>query len=281
MQNRRRSLFCHTPNALKLNYCSLIRQSDALLHRRNKQQSIGQLLYAAGFLLLISGTSCTSTKNQVYFNNLQKDTTLRNLVSKNYDLKIQNSDLLGITVASLSPDVAFYNAPQNTVGPLSGYQVDQNGNITFLKLGTLHVAGMTRKELKDTLQNQLVPYLRDVVISVSFLNRHVTLLGAAGSQVLPLVSDNMTILDALATAGDIGQKGKMNNVLVIREKDNNKTFKRINLEDQSIFYSPYYYLQPNDIVYVEPKKVVTPITVQTAVSYVITAISLIVLISRL
>ena len=279
MQNRHRPLFYIISNALKLN-CNWVRQNNAVPYSR-KRQSVIHLFYLAGFALLVAVTSCTSTKNQVYFNNLQKDTTLRNLVSKNYDLKIQKNDMLGITVAGLSPDIAFYNAPQNTVGSTSGYLVDENGNIPFVKLGTIHVGGLTRKELKDTLQSQLIPYLKEVVVSVAFLNRHVTMLGAAGSQVLPLVSDNMTILDALASSGDIGQKGKMNNVLVIREKDNSKVFKRINLEDQSIFYSPYYYLQPNDIVYVEPKKVVTPLTVQAAISYVITAISLYVLISRL
>ncbi len=278
MQNRPQSLFYIIFNVSPSKYNLL--QAGSVLEKY-KPKFIKNFLFFISSLLLITAFSCTATKNQVYFNNLQKDTTLRNLVSKNYDLKIQKSDLLGITVASLSPDVAFYNAPQNTVGPLSGYQVDENGNISFLKLGILHVEGMTRKELKDTLQSQLVPYLKDVVISVSFLNRHVTMLGAAGSQVLPLVSDNMTILDALASAGDIGQKGKMKNVLVIREKDNSKIFKRINLEDQSVFYSPYYYLQPNDIVYVEPRKVVTPLTAQAAISYVITSISLFVLISKL
>jgi polysaccharide export outer membrane protein len=279
MQNRHRPLFYIVSNALKLNG-NLERQSNALPVSRNKR-SFKQLLLVAGFFVLVAGTSCTATKNQVYFNNLQKDTTLRNLVSKNYDLKIQKSDMLGITVASLSPDIAFYNAPQNTVGPLSGYQVDENGNISFIKLGTLHVEGLTRKQLKDTLQTGLVPYLKDVIVSVAFLNRHVTMIGATGSSVLPIVADNMTLLDALASSGDIGQRGKMNNVLIIREKDNNKVFKRINLEDQSIFYSPYYYLQPNDIVYVEPLKVRTPLTIPVVISYITTAISLLILVLRL
>ena len=279
MQNRHRSLFYNVLNALKLNG-NFVGLNHVLCHRKSKQP-LKILLYIAGMLLLLAGTSCTATKNQLYFNNLQKDTTLRNIVSKNYDLKIQKNDLLGITVAGLSPDIAFYNAPQNTVGSTSGYLVDENGNIPFVKLGTLHVEGLTRKELKDTLQSQLIPFLKEVVVSVAFLNRHVTILGAVGSQVLQISGDNMTILDAIASSGDIGQRGKMKNVLVIREKDNNKVFKRINLEDQSVFYSPYYYLQPNDIVYVEPKKVVTPLTVQAAISYVITAISLYVLISRL
>ena len=113
-------------------------------------------------------SSCTSTKNTTYFQNLQKDTTLRNLVAKNYEPTIQKNDLLGIAVASLSPDNAFYNAPQNTVGPLNGYLVDENGNIPFVKIGNLHVEGMTRKELKAMLEKDLIPYLKDAVVSVRF-----------------------------------------------------------------------------------------------------------------
>ncbi len=216
--------------------------------------------------------SCTPAKKTTYFQNLPKDTTLRNLINKNFETKIQKTDLLGIAVAGMSPDIAFYNAPQNTSGSLSGYLVDENGNISFIKLGTLHVEGMTKKELKAKLEKDLVPYLKEVIVSVGILNRHVTMLGAAGPQILPLTIENMTLLDALASSGDIGEKGKTDNILVIRERDDAKEFKRLNLTDQSIFYSPYFYLQPNDIVYVEPAKVRGKNTAQI-VSYITAGIS--------
>jgi polysaccharide export outer membrane protein len=233
------------------------------------------VFFSFAFLMF---SSCTSTKKSIYFKNLQKDTTLRNLASKNYEPTIQKHDLLGIAVASLSPDNALYNAPQNTLGPLNGYLVDTNGNIPFVKIGILHVEGMTRKELKDTLEKQLIPYLKDAVVSVGFLNRHVTMLGGISPQVLLMPGDNMTILDALAGSGDIGEKGRIDNVLVIREKDDAKEFKRLNLADNSIFYSPYFYLQPNDIIYVEPLEVKKKITVLQVVSYITTGISLVFLI---
>ena len=88
----------------------------------------------------------------------------------------------------------------------------------------------------------------------------------------------MTILDALALSGDIGEKGKMENVLVIREENDTKVFKRLNLQKDSIFYSPYYYLQPNDIVYVEPAVERTPLSTAMVLSYITTGISLIFLI---
>ncbi|KAA9036367.1 polysaccharide export protein [Ginsengibacter hankyongi] len=242
----------------------------------------GRLIeWLLSLLILFSVTSCSSTiKNRIYFNDLQKDTTLRNIVTENYDLKIQKNDLLGITVASLSPDVAYYNAPQNSEAGTNGFLVDEKGDINFVKLGTLHVEGLTRKQLKDTLETQLIPWLKDAVVSVGFLNRHVTMLGAVKSQIISLPG-NMTILDAIASSGDIGAGGKIDNVLVIRDTAGTKEFKRLSLKDHSIFYSPYYYLQPNDIVYVEPVKIKTQLTIPQVISYITTGISLIILLSRL
>jgi polysaccharide biosynthesis/export protein len=241
-------------------------------------QPVKVAAYLCCIMLFITFSSCSPTKQQVYFQNLQKDTTLRNIITPAYELKIRKSDLLGITVASLSPDVAFYNAPQNAVGPLNGYFVDDKGNISFVKLGAIHVEGMTRKDLKDSLERALVPYLKDAIVSVGFLNRHVTMLGGVSPQILQLANDNMTILDALAASGDIGDKGKMDNILVIRDTGNAKIFKRLNLKDNSIFYSPYFYLQPNDIVYVEPAKIKTKLSAPQLISYITTGISLVFLI---
>jgi len=232
------------------------------------------------FLLFVVAllSSCSSSKNTIYFKDLPKDTTLNNLVSKNFEPKIQKGDLLGITVASLSPEnTLIYNAPQDAQGPLTGYLVDENGNIQFIKLGSLHVEGMTRKELKEKLEKDLVPYLSQLVVAVSFLNRHVTMIGAVSPMVIPMPGDNMTILDALATSGDVGEKGKPDNILVIRENGNSKEFKRLNLTDESIFRSPYFYLQPNDIIYVEAAKPKTT-NVPQIISYVTTGISLLILI---
>lgn len=221
--------------------------------------------------------SCATSKNTNYFEGIKKDTTLNNLVSKDFDPKIQKGDLLGITVASLSPDnTLIYNAPQSAQGTAAGYLVDQNGNIHFFKLDSVHVEGMTRSELKETLQKDLVPYLAQTVVAVSFLNRHVTLIGAL-SQVVPMPADNMTIFDALSSAGGISEKGMKDSVMVIRENGNAKEFKRLNLTDQSIFYSPYFYLQPNDIIYIKPVKTKVDNT-QKIISYVTAGLTFVFLI---
>lgn len=242
------------------------------LKSRHGFLKFGNLEWLTALFFIFFLSSCSTAKKTFYFQDLPRDTTLKNVVSKNFEPKIQKGDMLAITVASLSPEnTAIFNAPQNTSGPLNGYLVDENGNIQFVKLGTLQVAGMTRKELKAKLETALTPYLTQIVISVGFLNRHVTMMGGVSPQVLPMLADNMTILDALAASGDIGAKGKTDNILVIREKDDAKEFKRLNLTDKSIFYSPYFYLQPNDIVYVEPVKEKTKATVPQIISYVTTA----------
>ena len=122
------------------------------------------------------------------------------------------------------------------------------------------------------MEKDLFPFLQQNVVSVAIINRHITLMGAISPQVLPMTSEKMTILDALASSGDIGFKGRTDNVLVIREKENGKEFKRLDLTDKSIFYSPYFYMQPNDIVYVEPVKDKTNRTPQI-ISWITTGIT--------
>jgi len=279
MQNSKKTVFHLENNILSL---QVARAKD--FARKHIKERAGNfrlknaLLYPFLFFVMAFFASCGPAKNTVYFENLKKDTSLRNVVTQDFDLKIQKADMLGISVASLSPDVALYNAPQNTVGTAAGYEVDKEGNINFVKLGVLQVAGMTRKQLKDTLQTLLVPFLKDVVVSVAFLNRHITMIGAVNPQVLPMLTDNMTLIDALAASGDIGDKGNVNNILVIRDNDGSKDFKRLSLKDPSIFYSPYYYMHPNDIVYVEPAKLKTKLTTLQVVQFLTTGISLLFLI---
>ncbi|MEO5648641.1 MAG: polysaccharide biosynthesis/export family protein [Ginsengibacter sp.] len=235
------------------------------------------LLYLLSFIILLG--SCNTVKKTIYFQDLPNDTTLTKLVSKNFESKIQKGDLLGISVASLSPEnTTIFNAPQDAVGTLTGYLVDEAGNIQFVKLGTVQAAGLTRKELKMNLEKTLSPFLTQAVVTVGFLNRHVTMMGGVSPQVLPMITDNMTILDALAASGDIGTRGRTDNILVIREKEDVKEFKRISLTDKSIFYSPYFYLQPNDIVYVEPVKEKMKTSVPQIISYVTTGFTFLIFI---
>lgn len=235
----------------------------------------------------ISIASCTTPQDVVYFQNLSRDTTLNSFVSRDFDFKIRPDDILyiGITSASLEENIKF-NSPQiqttanNSVNTTTmGYLVDKNGHIQIYKLGNVYVQGLTRKEVKEKLQKDLLDYLKDPVVTVRFLNHRISVLGEVNKpQVFTLQNDQVTVLEALALSGDLTAFGRRDNILVIRQTDKGKEFKRLNLLDNSIFTSPYYYLQNDDVVYVEPNLKAKNGQKQQVVSYVISGASLLFLI---
>ncbi|HEY8688110.1 MAG TPA: polysaccharide biosynthesis/export family protein [Chitinophagaceae bacterium] len=184
------------------------------------------------------------------------------------ELKIRKNDLLSIIIISPDPvSTPLFNGSQGTSTssgassgtsgstPAGGYLVDKDGNIVMYKLGVIHVEGLTRSELKYKLQKDLSPYLKDAVVTIRFLSNHITVLGeVAHPQVLTIPNEQIPLLEAIGQSGDLTITGRRDNILVIRETPNGKQFKRLNLTDNSIFNSPFYYLKPDDVVYVEPTK---------------------------
>ena len=220
-----------------------------------------------GFPILLLGfasilfSSCSSTKNSYYFKTLPRDTTLINTVNPVPETRIKKTDLLSINISSLNPaEDAVFNAAAGSggtsvlsAGTPGGYTVDVAGNIQVHRLGIIHAEGMTRRELKNKLETDISPYLKDPVVTIRFLNHRVTLLGEVSTpQVITMPEEQLSLLEVLGSSGDITQLAKRDNILIIREKENSKQFKRINLEDHSIFTSEWYYLQPGDVVYIEP-----------------------------
>ena len=217
-------------------------------------------LLISGFAAIIF-TSCSSPKNAYYFKTLPRDTSLTNTVNRVPETRIQKNDQLNINISSLNPaeDAVFNaaagmgNTTASTGTAASGYTVDIAGNIQVHRLGIIHAEGMTRRELKNKLETDISPYLKDAVVTIRFLNHRVTLLGEISKpQVITMPEEKLSLLEVLGSSGDLTQLAKRDNILIIREKENSKQFKRINLEDHSIFTSEWYYLQPGDVVYVEP-----------------------------
>lgn len=238
-------------------------------------------------VLLLLFSSCKTPKDSVYFQNLERDTLLPKNIARNFDQKIKPNDFLFISVASVSPEQsALYNAPLPAAssgttagGMVPGYQVDAKGNIQLFKLGEVKVAGLTRGELKDRLQKDLAPYLKDPVVTVRFLNQRITVLGeVARPQVLPLSNEQITVLEAIGQSGDLTAKARKDNILVIRQNENGKEFKRLNLLDQSLFASPYFYLQNEDVLYIEPDQTKKESNKGQMLSYLISGASLIFLV---
>ncbi len=202
--------------------------------------------------------SCKVTKPSAYFTNLKKDTTLTGFVTRDFESKIINGDRLSISVSSLSSveDGLFNSAGASAVAATGGttgggFLVQQDGTVLLHRLGAVKVAGLTRKELSANLQEKLIGYMKEPIVQVNFLNHKVTILGEVGSpQVLALPQDQLSLIDALVLSGDVKATAKRNDITIIREEGTEKKVKHINLEDNSIFSSPWYYVQPNDIILV-------------------------------
>ena len=227
----------------------------------------------ASVLLLLTATlylsSCGSTKNVAYFQNA--DSILFTASKTLYDARIMPKDMLTITVNTTDYNAAapFNLSVRSTLGSsgnLSGgggslqtYLVDNNGVIRFPVVGDLHVVGLTVRECEDLIKDRIAPYLAAdeiPVVTVRMSSFHVSVIGEVSHPGTFTVStEKINVLEALAQAGDLTIFGKRDNVMLIREDANGeKSIHRMDLRDAHLIDSPYYYLQQNDIIYVEPNK---------------------------
>ena len=210
-------------------------------------------------------TACTSTKKIIY---LQDVVPLKQQeIEQKYEVIIHGDDLLAIMVNSRDPELALpFNMPMvsyqlgsNTGGQqrVLGYLVDTNGNIDLPILGEIHVEGLTRMQLTELIKNKLIEgdLIKDPIVTVQFLNFKISVMGEVGRPGSFTISgDRITLLEALSMAGDLTIYGRRDRVGVIRENNGKRTILFHDLRSADIFNSPCYYLQQNDIVYVEPNK---------------------------
>jgi polysaccharide biosynthesis/export protein len=253
-----------------------------------------QLFSLSGaFVLLLS--SCKVAKpSSTYFTNLKRDTTLTGFITNTYESKILKGDKLAIIVSSLSPEEdRFFNgaaaSANSTSGATSsvlstGYAVQDDGTILLHRLGNMQAAGLTRKELAKQIQNKLLAFMKEPIVKVDYIGHKVTIMGEVNNpKVINMEDEQMTLLDAIVLCGDINEKALRNNITIIREEGETKTIKHVNLEDHSIFSSPWYYLKPNDIVLINTDitkvdKQEKRLKLQNNISLASSAISLVVII---
>lgn len=221
--------------------------------------------YIYMFCMAVLLAACTSQKEVVYLQDvvpLKQET-----IAQQYEVIIHADDLLAIMVNSKNPELALpFNMPLITyqIGSESsgqqrvlGYLVDSRGDIDFPILGKLHVEGLTRLQLTDLIKQKLIDedLIKDPIVTVQFLNFKVSVMGeVARPGSFTISGDRITLLEALSMAGDLTIYGKRDRVAVIREKDGCRTILFHDLRSADVFSSPCYYLQQNDIVYVEPNK---------------------------
>ena len=205
------------------------------------------------FCATVLYSSCSVSKPTYIFKDIVRDTVIQGFTDADVALKIQKNDVLSITISSLNPmEDALFNAAIGAAkgeGSGAGYLVNEDGNIYLHKLGPVMVRGMTRTTLKTKLETDLLPYLKDPIVTVNYANHYITLMGeVGGSKLLNMPADKISIIDAIAQTGNVTPNASLKNVMVVREIEGGKQFKHINLEDASIITSPWYYLQPKDIL---------------------------------
>ena len=213
--------------------------------------------------------SCVSRKQLTYFHPITAESAeainQHNMAQPEPTVKV--NDALIITVTALDPEAAIpynlasapYVSPNSDYVPTAStyqfYTVDTEGNISFPALGKLHVAGKTLAEVINMIQDKLKEQIVNPLVTIRFLNANVTVLGEVkvpGSY--PLNNGRMTLLEALGAAGDLTQYGRRDNILITRENNGKLEFARIDLTSDEVFTSPYYYLQQNDVIVVEPNQ---------------------------
>ena len=218
-------------------------------------------------ILLLTMFSCKPKENMVYMEKEKNIAESKINQAVFYGAHIQSGDVLEIKVTAFDENaVRPFNlySMNNSTSPgqmngqtaqlaPQGYLVDNEGFIYFPVIGKLYIKGMTLAQLRADLEKRLLAYLSDPLVSIKQLNFNITVLGEVkkpGQYTNP--SDKITVLQALGLAGDMTDYGNRTNVKLIREEEGISKTYVIDFTDKNITSSPYYYMQQNDVLYVEP-----------------------------
>lgn len=213
-------------------------------------------------------TSCVSSKKMLYLQGADKLHENPQRIESNYELCIKPDDQLLITINSKAPELLTPFANSQVLGSSSstntqettGLLVSQSGKIEIPVLGEMQAAGLTRQELAAAIKNKLIEgeYIKDPTVLVRFKGAKIVVLGEVGSPgVKDLPGERVTILEAIGLAGDLPPTAHRENILVIREENGERKSYSVNLTSgKDILNSPVFYLQQNDVVYVEPNKAI-------------------------
>lgn len=227
----------------------------------------GAAVLTALFLLVGCGAS---RKNHGQRLILQGIDSLKDPLVDVPEMKIQQGDLLTILVYSDSKDATeIFNQPQQGGGGGAGgsgggaamasmgrgYQVDARGAIYFHSLGLIKAEGLTKQQLAELLREKLKLYLQNPYVTVRFTNARISVLGEVTKPgIIEMPDQKMSILDAIGFAGDLTPFSRRDNILLVREENGKRVYTRIDLQKAEVYKSPYFYLQQNDLVYVEPTR---------------------------
>ena len=226
-------------------------------------------ILALGMVAVVAA-GCVTQKRMTYMRDADaaKAEALNAAFTSKSHTVIRNGDALTIFVSALDQEaVTPYNLPTviyaapgsravQTTPMLQYYIVDEKGDVTMPVLGAIHVAGLTRVEAQEAIRALLETQVVNPSVQVNLINAKVSVLGEVNRPgYVGMSGDRLTILEALAAAGDLTPYGKRDDVLVTREVDGKLEMARVDLRSADLYNSPFFYLQQNDVIYVSPNKV--------------------------
>ena len=213
--------------------------------------------------ILIPGCS---KRDLVYFSDLPSSETFEMPIKNYIQPTIQPDDILSITVSSLNPEsnVLFNNVILPTTANSGmaiaatkvseGYLVDKSGFVNFPVIGKVMLAGLSKEQATEKMTSEIKQHVKSPIINIRFINFKITVIGEVRQpSTFTVATEKINVLEALGLAGDMTAYGKRENVLIIREQQGVRKSARINLNNKDVLNSPYFYLQQNDIVYIEPE----------------------------
>lgn len=221
-------------------------------------------------LLCLLLASCNTSEKIVYFQDVKVNQPEQ--IQESKDITVLPKDQISIIVSSKDPQLAAlfnltrvqYRAGTGSLaaggysGEVSGYTLDDQGNIDFPVLGTLHVAGLTKSRIASLVKERLISenLVKDPVVTVEFMNLYFSILGEVKNPGKYAISkDQITLLEAISMAGDLTIYGKRDAIFVIREENGERVTHWVDMRSKDIFRSPVYYLKQNDVIYVQPNNV--------------------------
>ena len=224
----------------------------------------------AFIIVTFVATSCVTQKQLTYLHNV--DSTHADSINAKFTPRTETilrpGDALTVFITAWDKEaVAPYNLPTvvyaapgssqvQTTPMLQYYIVDEKGDVTMPVLGAIHVAGLTRVEAQEAIRALLETQVVNPSVQVNLINAKVSVLGEVNRPgYVGMSGDRLTILEALAAAGDLTPYGKRDDVLVTREVDGKLEMARVDLRSADLYNSPFFYLQQNDVIYVSPNKV--------------------------
>lgn len=211
-------------------------------------------------LIILCLSSCTP-KDISYFQDRQPGTSEQAYINS-LPFKVRPGDRINIQVKSRNKELTeqfnkdgALSSNVSSNNSLSGYVVDDNGEIDFPVLGKIKIAGKDRQEITEYITKELRDnnYVNDALVTVNYSGLYVSVLGQQGGRRISIQKDKYTIWELLAECGDLDINSKRKNVLVIREEDGIRSQYQLDLTNmKNVYESPAYYIHQNDIVYIEP-----------------------------